>query len=334
MDYGCFDLALLGNDSSIFGQEVVNSKNLLEKAEDKTLTEHFIQNLVIKKNEFLILVLGILSYNEQKLLNRIKTENKRKNVNSPLYVIHNLQTFTTKKQVQDYIREILLKSATFKLKEKEFIQSRNADNNKLNTSYFIEEFLNKEDRGIVVNHLIVAKEGSEAGDYYNKFSYNFIKNSISGCMNAEKFDIMKTLKFNFINYFKKILEKSDNSLEDFEEIEDKENHMKILKLKNNNEKDKKLDSKRFLIDELGFTNFFGTIFELKYSYYKIFVYKKLYICVAVELPGKCNYECKAINKDKLWTIIISGEKDLGIPEETNENYLVNIREKGKFNFKF
>ena len=62
MDYGGFDLALLGNDSSIFGQEVVNSKNLLEKAEDKTLTEYFFQNLVIKKSEFLILVLGILSY--------------------------------------------------------------------------------------------------------------------------------------------------------------------------------------------------------------------------------------------------------------------------------
>ena len=175
MDYGGLDSALLGNDSSVFGQEVVNSKNLLEKAKNKTLTEHFFQNLVIKKSEFLILVLGILSYNEQKLLNRIKTENKRKNGNPPLYVIHNLQTFTTKKQVQDYIKEILLKSATFKSKEKEFIQiSRCADDNKLITSYFIEEFLNKEDRGIVVNHLIVAKEGSEAGDYYNKFSYNFI----------------------------------------------------------------------------------------------------------------------------------------------------------------
>jgi hypothetical protein len=109
-------------------------------------------------------------------------------------------------------------------------------------------------------------------------------------MNAEKFDIMETLKVNFINYSKKILEKPNNSLEDFEEIEDKENHMKILKLKNNNEKDKKLDSKRCLIDDLGFTNFFGTIFEPKYSYYKIFVDKKPYICLAVELPGKCNFE--------------------------------------------
>ena len=62
MDYGGLDSALLGNDSSVFGQEVVNSKNLLEKAEDKTLTEYFFQNLVIKKSEFLILVLGILSY--------------------------------------------------------------------------------------------------------------------------------------------------------------------------------------------------------------------------------------------------------------------------------
>ena len=184
------------------------------------MIEYFNKNLIIQQSDILILVLGLLSYNEQKLLNRIKTENNRKNGNPPLYVIHNLQTFTTKKQVQDYIKETLLNSTTFTLKEKEFIEiSPKADDNKLNTSYFIEEFLNKEDRGIVVNYLIVVKEGSKAGEYYNKFSFNFIKNSISGCMNTEKFDIMETLKANFINYSKKILEKPNNSLENFEEIE-------------------------------------------------------------------------------------------------------------------
>ena len=38
-------------------------------------------------------------------------------------------------------------------------------------------------------------------------------------MNTKKFDIMETLKANFINYSKKILEKPNNSLENFEEIE-------------------------------------------------------------------------------------------------------------------
>ena len=57
----------------------------------------------------------------------------------------------------------------------------------------------------------------------------------------------------------------------------------------------------------------------------------MYICLAVELPGKCNYECKVKKKDMNWTITISGEKDLGIQDEISEKSLVNIREKGKFN---
>ena len=35
----------------------------------------------------------------------------------PLYVIHNLKSFTSKKQVEDYIDNTLLKSATFSLKK-------------------------------------------------------------------------------------------------------------------------------------------------------------------------------------------------------------------------
>ena len=79
------------------------------------------------------------------------------------------------------------------------------------------------------------------------------------------------------------------------------------------------------------TSFYGNNIEQKYSYYITLVDKKVYICLAVELPGKCNYECKVKKKDMNWTITISGEKDLGIQDEISEKSLVNIREKGKFN---
>ena len=210
----------------------------MEKARDQSLTEYFIQNLVIQKSDILILVLVIFSYSEQKLLNRIKIENKKKQGNPPLYVIHNLQTFSTKKQVQNYIEETLLKSATFKLKEKKYSKvGVVTDDSESNTTYFTEEFLNKEDKRLVVNHLIIAMEGSEAGDYYNQFAYDFIKNSYSGCTMLEKFDIMETLKVNLIRYSKNIFLEQINSSEYSEEFEDKNNHLKILKLKKNNDKD-------------------------------------------------------------------------------------------------
>ena len=38
---------------------------------------------------------------------------KRLKINKTLYIIHNLMTYTTIKQVEDYINNCLLKSATF-----------------------------------------------------------------------------------------------------------------------------------------------------------------------------------------------------------------------------
>lgn len=88
---------------------------------DKTWTEFFLQNFIIQTSNILMIVLGSLSYSKQLLLNRIKIENKRKKGNPPFYVIihniHNLPTFSLIEQMQDYINETLMKSATFKLSE-------------------------------------------------------------------------------------------------------------------------------------------------------------------------------------------------------------------------
>ena len=89
-----------------------------EKSREKLLTELFLQNYIINNTDILILIVGILTYSEQKLLNRIKTEIKKSKIKKPLYVIHNLKTFYSKKQVEDYIEDYLKKSATFELKER------------------------------------------------------------------------------------------------------------------------------------------------------------------------------------------------------------------------
>ena len=118
MDYG-FEDALLENDEFKNDQNISKEEagiKLKSIVSDKILTEHFIQNFIIQKSNILILVIGILNYQEQKLLNRIKTENENKFKNEtppPFFVIHNLQAFSLKKQVEDYIEETLLHSATF-----------------------------------------------------------------------------------------------------------------------------------------------------------------------------------------------------------------------------
>ena len=106
-------------------QEKYRSDFFKEKSREKLITEIFLQNYIIHNSDILIVVVGLLSYSEQKLLNRIKTELKREKLNKTLYIIHNLMTYTTIDQVQSYINNILLKSATFALEEHIKIDTKN-----------------------------------------------------------------------------------------------------------------------------------------------------------------------------------------------------------------
>jgi len=80
------------------------------------------------------------------MLNRIRTEfiraryDKNK-VKKPLFIIHNLMTYTTIEQVEEYIEDFLLKSATFDL---------------------------------TIGHKIATKEEQKIGEYY----YETIKSQI------------------------------------------------------------------------------------------------------------------------------------------------------------
>ena len=88
-----------------------------EKSREKLITELFLQNYIIKNSDILLIVVGIMTYSEQKLLNRIKLQLKNSKYNKRIFVIHNLMTFTKIEQVHEYIDTVLKKSMTFKLEE-------------------------------------------------------------------------------------------------------------------------------------------------------------------------------------------------------------------------
>ena len=98
-------------------KEEISKELFREKSREKLITELFLQNYIIHNSDILILVVGIFTYSEQKLLNRIKSEIQRAKLNKPLYIIHNLKTYISTEQVKNYINKFLLKSATFKLVE-------------------------------------------------------------------------------------------------------------------------------------------------------------------------------------------------------------------------
>lgn len=333
MDSAGFENALLendefSNDPSISREDALKMLKII--ASDKTLTEYFIQNFIIQKSNILIVVIGILNYPEQKLLNRIKTENKNKFKHStppPLFVVHNLQTFSLKKQVEDYIKETLLKSATFKLKEMKFVSRIESENSEqFNDVYYIEEFNNEEDKNTIIYHLILAMHGTEAGDYYNHFTYEFLSRQFNAFPLHYKFPIIEDVKKQCIENSSKMMV---HPIESLEEFENSESEIK-LKSKDKEEEQKRLVFKRCLVDELGFSNFYGANFEPKYAYFKTIIDKKPYVCVQVEIPGECKVSCRAKMFEQTWNITVKGNKILNLNEGDEKAISFSKREEGDF----
>ena len=301
-----------------YGESDLNNKGyeFIEQSRDKLLTEVFLQNYIIKNSDLLLLVFGKLSFEEQKLLNKVKNDMKNLKRKEPLIVIHNLKEFERVNQVEDYIKNVLLRSSTFKLVEGTEI---NKDKEKRKWKYFYEP-----NSFPKIFHLIYAKEYSEAGEVYNKGTIDNIINKCNNITDKRPFDIIESIKETFSDVSESILEKPLKR----EDITDSDN--KKIKLSN---KDQQIKLKRCLIDELGFSNFLATGFEPKYDYYV----NEDKLVINIEMPGDFKDVKVRTDSEGAYTIInINGNKYNPIKEK-NENekivYLGKYRDYGEFNIR-
>ena len=285
-----------------------------EKSREKLITELFLQNYIVKNSDILLIVVGIMTYSEQKLLNKIKLQLKNSKYNKNIFVIHNLMTFTRMEQVKEYIDNVLLKSVTFKLEEGHKI---NISTEKVNGLYYIERDEEKS-YDFKIYHYIMANEGSEAGNYCNEFVKNQLHKFFIVAKD-EPFDVINTIKERFIDMSKEMLEKIDEpiKMENFDNTNDK-----IIKLNKPNN----LILKKCLIDELGFSILRTNGFMPVYNYYK----KDDLIIVRVEAPGNCNLKSSIINSGEYTIIRLEGKKNKDKePNELKDNLYYN-REFGDF----
>ena len=291
--------------------EEKNEKELFkEKSREKIITELFLQNYIINNSDILLVVVGILTYSEQKLLNRIKTEIQRAKINKTLFIIHNLITYTTIQQVQDYINNFLLKSATFNLEEGHKISTKTQTKS---GSYYYEKNTDPK-----IYHLIFANEGSEAGKYYNNFTLDFLEGDFQRVTDLKPFDVINTVKERFIEVSKDILEKTDNpfSIKDFDNTQNNS-----IKLKNHN-----VTLKKCLIDELGFSNLKANGFEPVYNYYK----KGDKVVIRVEAPGNSSIKSSVDSAGEYKIIRLTGIKKRDKEPAKLEENIFNSRESGNF----
>ena len=287
-----------------------------EKCRDKLITELFLQNYIIHNSDILIAVVDILSFSEQKLLLKLKKEIENAKRNQPVIVIHNLKTYTTIEQVDDYIENTLLKSATFKLEKGPIVDTKNTN---FKIKYILYEKANEKTPAIF--HLIYANENSKAGSHYNGFTLNFIENSYQSITNHTSYDVIETTKERFIQVSKEILEKKEKENDITKDSFD-ERYPNYIKLK----RDKEITLKKCFIDEIGFSNLVTNGFEPKYNVFK----KDNKIIIRVEAPGNCPMVAEKIVQGELFIIRLSGEKKKDIVPEKLEDNIYNKREIGKF----
>ena len=305
--------------------ETSREEKLTEKSRDKLLTEFFLQNYIVKFSDLLIIVVGILTFSEQKLINKIKKtylNSDKKGKKAQLIVIHNLQSYVTLSQVENYIKETLLKSDTFKLKEKYKISKEmtyNKENKEAKWRYFYEP--NSEPNTI---HLIFAREKSEAGNFYNRNAIEHLYEIINTINEKEPLNVCENIKNLFVNISNQILE---TPIEE-KDIEIGENIIKFKK----NDKNKDLVLKKCSIDELGLNNFSSNGFNPYYCYY---AYNSM-LYIIVEVPGEINRESFQVNADcdnGKCIIKISGNKIDDIePIKKECQKLFLKREFGKYSF--
>ena len=283
-----------------------------EKSREKLITELFLQNYIINNSDILLIVVGILTYSEQKLLNKIKLQLKNSKYNKRIFVVHNLITLTKMDQVKEYIDNVLFKSITFKLEEGHKIST---STEKVNGLYYVEKNDDK-NSAIEIHHYLMANEGSEAGNYLNEFTKNQL-NRFFITAKDEPFDVIETIKERFVDMSKEMLEKTDEiRLENFDDKDPKK--IKLNKPTN-------ITLKKCLIDELGFSNLRSNGYMPLYNYYK----KNDKLIVRVEAPGNCDIKATVDKLGEYVYIRIEGVKKKDKEPELKDN-IYNNREIGDF----
>ena len=299
-------------ERNIFRKNIPNKDGqLIDLTNERRITDFFLQRFIIENAHVILLVVGKLSIDDQFFLNKLTTlikEEKGKFLQKVI-VIHNLMTMEKKEVVEDYIEKTLKKSLTFTLEAKKDLKIAGERAKKPYNRYLYYEKNDDSDKngkkginqGII--HIIMAKYGTEAGDYYNDSAIDYIKKAGHTILNTEEFDVIAKLK----EYFCKVgdtilkLEYPSEKIkpENIELINDKVETQLILRY------DKKIELETFYGDFLSFT--FG---EPKFTpeWYLVSTDPE-YVILYLDCPGETEIENVTIKyPNQNTTIFIKGHR--------------------------
>lgn len=321
---------ILETEDFQLGMEGISDKEAQQKiteiARDKGVTEIFLQNFILNNAHVIIVVVGQLTFSEQKLLNRIQANfSKTKTKIDKLFVVHNLFNFFERQQVEDYIENVLKKSLTFQVEEQNFEDFSSKGKKEVNRKIYRQIISTDKDKEKSIIHLLMANDSnqSKAGQYYNFSTIQYLKKEIINITKRKKFDILEKVK-SFLHSSSHLI--FDNLIpKDKIIIECRRIYIDLP--------ESEIKLKKCLVDELGLSSFYSNVWSPPFEWYIEEGTNKLKIIL--ELPGGYVEKNKPrINFSKteegINIITISGEKpDAEIVQSNDLIFTDNIK-KGKY----
>jgi hypothetical protein len=154
------------------------------KLRDRHLTEHFIQNFIFERSDIIIVVVGHLSFSDQKLINRILSVYGESS--KEIFILHNYFELREIGHVSNLLERDLFGAFSVKVVPLEISKELASQ------GYFHQEiYVNKYRKNI--RHLVTAADGSPAGNYYNPPVYEFFRSLIQSRSPMNNFDILQEL---------------------------------------------------------------------------------------------------------------------------------------------
>lgn len=309
----------------------LEEETLKDILRDHEATEDIVQNFIMEKANIIIVVVSDLTFNDQKLIKKIKKKFKNEG-SKKIIIVHNLYHAYYEVDVNYKISEFIQKA--FTLEEHTF---KKLDPNK-NKRYFVET--TKTSR---IPHIILAKQNSPAGNYYNDVGIGYIKESIYTNDSYKSIDVVQEFQ-KYLQTWLSTYMRTEPELkqEDIKLVKATLEKPTIICL----EKKEKVQMKAVFADEFGYRHMYTDGFQPSYAIYEEKVSEEeKYFCLKVECPGiPPTLRTKIQQTTTQFRIDIQGTKepdmllkdDLAIDTRHFGKFLImtDVFEKSKYNFDY
>ena len=273
---------------------------------DRTITDIFIQDFILEVCEVILIVIGQLSQNDQKFIERISNKYHAK---KRIIILHNFSNLYSVQDVENKIQKDIIEA--FDTIQRNIPQTSLCE--------FIEKSSDSKKENI--SHLVLGVDWSESGQKYNEATFNYLRDILETRIDKKKFDLVKSLTSFFEENYRLYLQFQKRPTE-------------RISLKYNEKGEKgslMIDSKESYEISNPIFNSLGSL--ITNPPYEVFEKKDKYI-VLIELPNLDLKEIKMrLEKKKIefCCLFVQGvKKNSEIGDENDNDKIISMRNSGEF----